>query len=237
MERSLSRFATTHWSLILDGRHDPQQARAALVEICGHYRAPILSYLRHHGYSGADAEDLTQEFFARLIEQRWDTRADPARGRFRSFLLTALRRFLANEQAHLHTRKRGGHLLRVELEESSLEAPEDQSPEYAFNRAWVLALMEHAAARLEQEARAAGREALYRHLVEYVVETPDSADYSRVAALLGMKPNTIAVHVHRLRRRLRELIREELVQTVSDAEGLDAELCTLRDIIGKGHLH
>lgn len=233
----MSRFVTTHWSLILDGRHDPQQARAALVEICDNYRDPVLSYLHQHGYVGADAEDLTQEFFARLVEQRWDTRADPARGRFRSFLLTALRRFLANELARQHSDKRGGALQQVDLEDVALEAPPEHSPEQSFNRAWVLVLMGHAAARLEQEARAAGREALYRQLAGYLAEAPDTADYARIAAQLGIRPNTVAVHVHRLRRRLRELIREELLQTVSDAEGFEAELSALRDIVGTGHLH
>jgi RNA polymerase sigma-70 factor (ECF subfamily) len=206
------------------------------VEICDNYRGPVLSYLRQHGYAGADAEDLTQEFFARLIEQRWDTRADPTRGRFRSFLLTALHRFLANEQAGRHAEKRGGALRQIDLEDVSLEAPAEQSPECVFNRAWVLALMGHAATRLEQEARAAGREALYQRLADYLVESPDSADYAHIADSLGIKPNTVAMHVHRLRRRLRELMREELLQTVSDADGLDAELNALRDIINSGHL-
>lgn len=233
----MPRFMTTHWSLILDGAQQPQQAHAALIEICERYRQPVLGYLRQHGYGRDDAEDLTQEFFARLVDQRWDARADPARGRFRTFLLTALQRFLVNESAHDRTTRRGGTLQRVDIDDACLEAPAEQSPEQAFNRAWVMALMAHAAARLEEEAACAGREALYRQLSQYLVEPPDDTDYARIAATLGMRRNTVAVHVHRLRRRLRELMREELQQTVSAAGDVEDELCALRDILGAGHVH
>lgn len=228
------RFATTHWSRILCSHRD---AREALVAICDGYRAPVLSYLRHHGYTSVDAEDLTQEFFARLVEQRWDTRADPTRGRFRSYLLTALHRFLLNEQSSRFADKRGGQMHQVGLDEAELTAPTGQSPEQAFNRAWVLTVLEHAGARLEQEARAAGREELYLQLADYLVEAPDSDDYARIATTLGMKPNTIAVHVHRLRLRLRALIRQELERTVSDHDGLQAELEALRDIVSADSWH
>lgn len=230
-------FATTHWSVILDGQRDPAHARAALVEICRDYRLPVLSYLRTHGYRQADAEDLTQEFFARLVEQRWDGRADPSLGRFRAFLLTALRRFLSNELARDRAGRRGGTLQRVALDEVELSTPHAQSPEQAFNHAWMMTVVEHAAQRLEHEACRVGRQALYRRLAEYLVEPPDPAEYRGVADELGLKPNTVAVHVHRLRRRLRELIREELAETVSDTDALDAELQALREIAGTDVLH
>ena len=233
----MPRFMTTHWSLILDGRQQPQQAQEALVEICERYRQPVFGYLRQHGYGADDAEDLTQEFFTRLVQQRWDARADPSRGRFRTFLLTALQRFLSNELAQRKTSKRGGALQRVDIDDAQLEAPSEQSPEQAFNRAWVMTLMAQAVARLEQEARAAGREALYRQLEPYLIEPPDDADYASLAASLGMRTNTIAVHVHRLRRRLRELMREELLQTVSSADEVETEMSALREIVGADHLH
>lgn len=228
----MARFVTTHWSMILEGRHDPHRAREALVEICASYRRPVLSYLRERGYAPADAEDLAQEFFARLVEQRWDLHADPGRGRFRSFLLTALHRFLANERAGRNACKRGGGQHQVGLDDVVLEAPASQTPEQAFDHAWAMTVLEHAGDRLEQEARAAGRETLFRALSDFLIEAPDESDYAHVAIQLDMKPNTVAQHVRRLRLRLRELIREELFQTVTDADGLDTELSALRRIVG-----
>ena len=214
----------------------PRRARGARRDLrrlpCAGAELPAPSRLRR-----ADAEDLTQEFFARLVEQRWDTRADPARGRFRSYLLTALHRFLLNEQASRFADKRGGLVQQVGLDETELRAPTGQSPEQAFNRAWAFTLLEHAVAQLEQEARAAGRAELYLQLADYLVEAPDGEDYARIAATLGMKANTIAVHVHRLRQRLRALIRHELERTVCDPDGLQAELETLRDIVSAESRH
>lgn len=226
----MARFATTHWSVILEGQHSPQRAREALDEICRNYRGPVLSYVLQHGYIAADAEDLTQEFFARLVEQRWDARADPLRGRFRAYLLTALQRFLANQAASGRATKRGGGAQRVTLDEGTVRTPGTQSPEQAFNRAWVLTVIDHAVHRLEHEIHATGHESLYRELAEYLVESPDSADYRRAAERLDLKPNTVAVHVHRLRQRLRDLIRDELANTVGSAEDLDSELQALRRI-------
>ena len=228
----MARFVTTHWSMLVEGRQDPQRARAALGEICSNYRRPVLSYLREHGYASADAEDLTQEFFARLVEQRWDLRADPERGRFRSFLLTALNRFLVNERVRQDTGKRGGRQHKVALDEVVLEAPASQTPEQAFDRAWAMTVLDYAGRRLEQEAREAGRESLFQALADFLVEAPDGSGYALVAGQLDMKPNTVAQHVRRLRVRLRELIREELIQTVTDADGLELELAALRRIVG-----
>lgn len=231
----MSRFATTHWSIIVNGRDQPRQSQAALVAICESYRRPVLSYLRSHGYSGSDAEDLTQEFFARLIEQRWDHRADPERGRFRSFLLTALNHFLSNERAALAASKRGGDQQRVDLDECVGDSARSRSPEQAFHHAWALTVLRNAGRALERECRANGKTRLYEALNGFLIEKPLPADYQVAAVQLDMKPNTVAVHVHRMRQRLRELIRAELLQTVSDAQGLDAELEALRDIVGIGN--
>lgn len=226
----MSRFATTQWSVILRGHDGPDHARTALESICTHYRRPVLGYIREHGFTAADAEDLTQEFFARLLEQRWDTRADPGRGRFRAFLLTVLRNFLANEWEGRAAHKRGGRLTRVEFDESTLTATGSPSPEQVFNQLWMLTVIDRARRRLEGEARAADHFVLFQALAGFLAEAPDAHDYATVAAALDMKPNTVAVHVHRLRQRLRELIREELLETVSDAPSLDVELQALRDI-------
>jgi RNA polymerase sigma factor (sigma-70 family) len=222
-------FATTRWSLILDARTGPEAGRAALEQICRDYRSPVLSYVRRHGY-GADAEDLTQEFFARLLEQGWHARADPSRGRFRSYLLTALRRFLIDASDSAGARKRGGGQLRVDSEGAlaNLAAPGSESPEQSFTRHWMKTVIDRAMQRLEAETRAAGKAELFAQLSAFLGETPEPAVYHRLGEQLGMRANTIAVGVHRLRQRLRALVREELLQTVSDPASLDEELRELR---------
>jgi RNA polymerase sigma-70 factor (ECF subfamily) len=232
---ALSHFDTTHWSVILEGRRGPEQGQAALAEICAAYRRPVFAYLRGRGYAPTDADDLTQEFFARFVEHRWDQKADPQRGRFRSYLLSALHHFLANELASQRAHKRGGDLQRIDLDDIAPAAADAESPEQVFNRNWMLAVLEHAMRRLEHEACVLGKDAVFRRLADYLVEPPDAADYRQVAADLGMRVNTVAVCVHRLRQRLRELVREELARTVGDPADVDAELHALRDIAG-GHV-
>ncbi|GAB3748105.1 RNA polymerase sigma factor [Lysobacter olei] len=231
----MSRFMTTQWSIILGGQGGEEGARAALESICTRYRYPVLGYIREHGFGSADAEDLTQEFFARLLEQRWDARADPERGRFRTYMLSVLRHFLANEWASRLAGKRGGRLVRVDIDDVALPDGAASSPEQEFNRLWVLTLVDHARQRLEEEARLAHHEALLAALSPFLVEAPAANDYANVARSLGMKPNTVAVNVRRLRQRLRELIREELAETVSDTASLDAELNALRELADVGH--
>lgn len=232
----MSRFATTQWSVILRGHGSQAEARAALESICTHYRQPVLGYIREHGFGAADAEDLTQEFFARLLEQRWDARADPQRGRFRTFMLSVLRHFLANEWASRAAGKRGGQLKRVEFDEATVAAAVEASPEREFNRLWMLTVVDRARRRLEEEVRHGDREALFRALSGFLTEAPEARDYATVAQALGLKPNTVAVHVHRLRQRLRELIREELAETVCDAPSLDAEFSALRELADVDHV-
>jgi len=226
----VSGFATTRWSLILDARTGPEAGRVALEQICRDYRLPVLSYVRRHGYANADAEDLTQDFFARLLEQGWHARADPSRGRFRSYLLSALRHFLSDARDSAGAQKRGGGQLRVSADEAfaTLSAPGNESPERAFTRHWMKTVVERATHKLERETRAAGKQELYAHLQAFLGEKPDPSVYRELGEKLGMRPNTIAVGVHRLRLRLRELVREELLQTVADASALDEEMRELR---------
>jgi RNA polymerase sigma-70 factor (ECF subfamily) len=222
-------FATTRWSLILDAHTGPEAGRSALEQICRDYRAPVLSYVKRQGH-GADAEDLTQEFFARLLEQGWHARADPSRGRFRSYLLTALRRFLSDARESAGAQKRGGGQHRVDGEAAlaTLAAPGSESPEQAFTRHWMRTVLERAMLRLEAEAHANGKQELYAQLRGYLGESPEPAVYQRLGERMGMRPNTIAVGVHRLRQRLRALVRDELLQTVADPVALDEELRELR---------
>ena len=226
----MTRFATTRWSLIFDARHGAGDTRAALEEICRVYRRPVLAYIRRHPGAGPDAEDLAQEFFARLLEQRWDLRADPDLGSFRAFLLTALRRFLIDASDRAHAGKRGGQWQRVPLSDESAEfvSPPSESPEQAVTRAWMQTLVHQAMQRLREETAAAGKAALYAQLSGFLLEPPDSADYPALAERLQLRVNTLAVAVHRLRQRLRELVREEVLQTVSTQGDMDIELGGLR---------
>jgi RNA polymerase sigma-70 factor (ECF subfamily) len=227
----MTRFATTRWSLIFDAR-DAGTSRRALEEICRAYRAPVLAYVRRHGYARADAEDLTQEFFARFLEGRWDVNVDPQRGHFRAFLLVAIRRFLISADEAAHALKRGGRGLQAgsgELER--LEAPNGESPEQMFQRAWAMTVLDRSCARLRQEAERAGKLELFEQLSPYLAERPATDDYQRIGAELGLRANTVAVAVHRLRARLRELVREELADTCGGPAGVEAELHDLRDTL------
>lgn len=229
----MSQFATTRWSLILDARGAPESARPALEEICRAYRAPVLSYVLRSGHAGADAEDLTQEFFTRLLERRWDERADPARGRFRSFLLTALKRFLFDQHDARLALKRGGDLAHDgddALDE--VAGPETLSPEAAFERAWAATVIERAFKRLGEEAARAGRGDLFARLSPFLAEPADSADYRALADALGMRANTLAVSVHRMRLRLRELVAAEIADQTDGPESAASELATLRRALG-----
>jgi len=229
---ALTRFATTRWSLILDARQ-AETSRSALEEICRAYRAPVLAYVRRHGYSPADAEDLTQDFFARFLERRWDAELDPMRGHFRAFLLLAIKRFLITADEAAHAIKRGGGLVHLAADDQleALEAPHAESPERVFQRVWALTVLERSFARLRNEARHAGKEELFNQLSPYVAERPVADEYHRIAEELGLRANTVAVAVHRLRARLREVVREELAETCSGPEEIDAELHALRDTL------
>ena len=221
-------FATTRWSLILQARDVGASGRGALDQLCRNYREPVAAYIRHHGANSSEVEDLAQAFFLHFLERDLHVRADPLRGSFRPFLLTALRNFLRSEAATAAAAKRGRAQTVHGDECLQSIASEADGPERAFDRAWAMAVLRHALDGLRQECVHAGKQDLFAALRPYLVEPPDAGDYARLAATLGMTPNTIAVAVKRLRLRLRERIREELSQTVADAQSLAGELELLR---------
>ncbi|MDZ3822883.1 MAG: sigma-70 family RNA polymerase sigma factor [Pseudoxanthomonas sp.] len=227
------RFATTRWSLIMDARGEPEQARRALEAICRNYRRPVLAFIRHRGHGPSEAEDLTQEFFARLLERRWDTQADPARGRFRAFLLTSLKHFLANARAASVAAKRGSGQAEVALDDAghALAAPDADTPDLVFERAWALTVIERAFERLREEAVQAGKLALLERLEPFLGEGAEPADYQRLGQTLGLRPNTVAVAVHRLRARLRELVRAELADQSDGPDAVEQELRAMRSAL------
>jgi RNA polymerase sigma-70 factor (ECF subfamily) len=193
----------------------------------------VLAYLRRQGLDADAAEDRTQGFFAHLIAQQLHRAADPRRGRFRTFLLTALKHFLISEHRHDTAHKRGGELHHVALD-AIAEPASDDSPEQAFERAWAHTLLAHAMARLHAEARAAGREPLFKALREFLFESPDADDYGRVSAALGLSRNTLAVAVHRLRHRMQVLVAEEIAATVHDPQLLASEQASLQAWLERG---
>lgn len=228
----MGRFDTTRWSVVLQARGDPAGARAALETLCRTYRPPVLAYVRSHVYARDNAEDLTQAFFARFLERAWHADANPERGRFRAFLLTALKRFLIDADAESSALKRGGGYRFESLDEETPDAPAgDESPEKIFERAWAKAVLGAALAHLRDEAEAAGKLAMFDRLSEFLVEAPDEDDYARAAEDLQLRRNTLAVAVHRLRHRLRDLVREELAETTACPADMDSELRALREAL------
>lgn len=232
----MSRFDTTRWSIVLQTRGESGDARAALESLCRTYRPPVLAYVRSRGYGGDVAEDLTQAFFASLLERGHFAAADPARGRFRAYLLTALKHFLINADVRSQRVKRGG---RIRIEPLDAEAADldpalagGDDPERVFEQSWALAVIGAALRNLRDETKRAGKTELFDHLRDFLAESPTESDYARVAAALHLRRNTVAVSVHRLRQRLRELVREEVAQTASGRTAFELELRELRTALG-----
>jgi RNA polymerase sigma factor (sigma-70 family) len=227
----MSRFETTRWSLVVEARGAAGVAREALDTLCRAYRPPVLAYIRSRG-GGDAAEDLTQAFFARFLEHASYADADPDRGRFRAFLLTAVKRFLANAGEEARTKKRGGDFRFESLDQDNDVVTGDQTPEQVFDRTWALTVLERALERMRDEAERGGKRELFEELRDFLIESPDEADYERVAKRLNLRRNTLAVAVHRMRQRLRDLVREELSETTRDREQLGCELRELRGALG-----
>lgn len=232
----MSRFNTTQWSVVLGAQGTGDAARAALESLCRTYRPPVLAYISSRGYRSDVAEDLTQSFFTRFLERADYSDADPARGRFRGYLLTSIKHFLINSAAEAGRVKRGGRIQFESIDCNGNDGdglPADgANPEDVFERAWALVVLDSALRRLRNEAQLAGRGELFDHLRDFMAEPPDEADYARVAAALNLRRNTVAVSVHRLRQRLRALVREEVAQTAADRSALDIELRELRSALG-----
>lgn len=221
----MSGFETTRWSLVLHAGNDDAQGRRSLEALCAAYRAPVHAFVRHTTGSSHDAEDLTQAFFAYFLERRVHASADPERGRFRSYLLGAVRNFLSTQRRQRVALKRGGDL--ADAGSDALDALTDEraeaDPEQVFEREWALTVLTRALDRLQTEARIAGKETWFLQLRESLVSPPGETDYAQLAETLGARRNTLAVAVHRLRQRLDELVREELADTVAGTAEILAE--------------
>ncbi|MGD8324344.1 MAG: sigma-70 family RNA polymerase sigma factor [Gammaproteobacteria bacterium] len=223
------RFQTTQWSIVLNAAAGGESGHAALTTLCETYRQPVLAYVRTRVRNADDAEDLTQAFFTHVLERQLPASADRERGRFRSFLLKSLNHFLTSEWQRDKAQRRGGHA--TMLRDGALEsiASDNVGPEQAFEQEWARTVLREALRRLAEEARIAGREKMFAELRPYLVEAPEPGDYDRIAASAGMRGNTIAVAVHRLRSRLQELVEEVVADTAADAASIRDELRRMRD--------
>ena len=233
-------FVTTHWSMVLAaGRSDTTHARAALEKLCQAYWYPLYAYVRRRGHSPEDAKDLTQEFFARLLERNWVGRADQQKGRFRSFLLSAMNHFLADEWDKARAQKRGGGMTPVPLQFDTAETryghePVDNvTPEHSYERRWALTLLEEVLQRLRSEYEQEGRTELFTALHPCLVGDRTAQPYAELATKLGVSEGTVKSAVHRLRQRYRELLRDEIAQTVAELGEVDAELRYLFAVLAR----
>jgi len=228
----MSRFDTTRWSLVLQARAEEPVARSALETLCRAYRPPVLAYVRSRGYTPDKAEDLVQGFFVRFLDHSWHAGADRERGRFRAFLLTMLKRYLSSSETEAHAQKRGGDAHIETLDELQPPGIDDETPERSFERVWAITVLSRSLNRLRAEADEVGKRPLFDALKEFLIERPDEADYTRAAAALNLRRNTLAVAVHRLRHRLQEIIQDELADTTAGESDLGEELRDLHGALG-----
>ena len=233
-------FATTHWSLVLMAAgSDTPRARAALEHLCGLYWYPIYHFVRRQGHAMHDAQDLTQEFFGRLLGKNWIAQADQSRGRFRSFLLLVLKRFLAGEWHKANAQKRGGIHRCLPLPLDSAEAryasapAEASTPEQAFEKQWALTLLETVLRELRAEYEQSGRGRLFEVLKPCLMGSRESQPYATLATELEMSEGAVKVGVHRLRERYRERLKAEIAHTVASPADVDAEMRHLFRVLAR----
>jgi RNA polymerase sigma factor (sigma-70 family) len=231
-------FVTTHWSVVLSARKkDSPHSLAALETLCQTYWYPLYAYVRRQGHSPHDSQDLTQEFFARLLEKDYLKAAAREKGRFRTFMIVALKRFLANEWDRVRAQKRGGgqHLLSLDAELAEeryrIEPAEGTTAERVFERRWALTLLDRTMTRLRDEFAAAGKSGEFDRLKACLTAERGEISYAEIGAALGVNEGSVRVAVHRLRKRFRELFREEIAHTVSGPEEIDEEVRYLMGVL------
>ena len=230
-------FVTTRWSMVLSaGAADPGagKTRDALAELCRIYWRPIFSFVCWRGYSPEDAQDLTQDFFVMIFKNNWFERADPSRGRFRSFLLKSLMNFLNNAADRSHAQKRGGEMKFISWDEWIAEAPsqisvpnnapESVAPELLFDIRWAATVTEQTLCRLREEYESKGRLRLFEVLSSYLTGQGSDASYSDLASQLGIPETAVKKQLHNMRLRYRWLLRDEVAHTVENPADIDDEI-------------
>jgi RNA polymerase sigma factor (sigma-70 family) len=223
-------FTTTHWSVVLAAQGQSPAAQEALEKLCRTYWRPVYGFIRRQGTRPQGAEDLTQGFFALLLERRDFDAVRKEKGRLRSYLLTSLKHFLASEQRRAMAIKRGKGQRLVPLEELSvnerleMEAADPVSADRLYERRWALTLMEHVLNRLKDEYRTAGNAALFDSLKQLLPDEPGAPSRAEIASQLGMTDNAVRQAFHRFRHRYQLLLREEISHTVAIASDIEDEL-------------
>jgi len=231
MDQQDAWFPTTRWSVItLAAEHSTPESTAALEQLCRTYWYPLYVYIRRRGNSPADAEDLTQGFFERLLAKDYLGDLTVGMGRFRSFLLAAVKHFLANEWDRAQTQKRGGGRVIFSIEEQDpeeryhFEPADDVTPEAIFEQRWALTVLERVLARLREEFMASEKPGLFEELKCFLAADQAASPYAQISERTGLKEGTLKVAVHRLRRRYAELLRAEIADTVSDPREVEDEV-------------
>jgi RNA polymerase sigma factor (sigma-70 family) len=234
------RFHTTRWTLVQRaGDLTTADAQSALAVLCERYWYPVYAFVRRRGNTPESAQELTQEFFTRLIDKRVVQAARPERGRFRSFLLAAVSDFLANEWDRARAVKRGGRhtIVPIEIdlgeERYSLEIPDDETPETIFERQWATELLNRVFIRLEDEQRSAGRMAMFSHVRGRLTGEGLDESYQQIASALGTTEGVVKVTVHRLRARYRALLRDEIADTLDEPHEVDDEIRFLLAVLAR----
>jgi RNA polymerase sigma-70 factor (ECF subfamily) len=231
-----SRFPTTRWTLVVAaGDPDRKEARSALVSLCENYWYPLYAYMRRRGYPADQAQDLTQEFFIRVLEGRYLDRADPEKGRFRSFILTSLKFFVADEEDRRRAHKRGGGVV-VSVEFSSgeehyqREPAHDETPERIFERRWALTVLDRVVEKLRGEFVHHGRPEHFERLKVFLLGQSEFP-YATLAREMNTSEGALKVAIHRLRKRYRELFRQEIADTVANPAEVESELRFLAAVL------
>jgi RNA polymerase sigma-70 factor (ECF subfamily) len=227
-------FATTHWTVVLAaGKRSTPQSDGALEELCHTYWFPLYAYVRRRGQTKENAEDLTQAFFARFLAKNYLEGLSAERGRFRAFLLASLKHFLINEWKKSQRQKRGCGEATLSLDWQTADtkfqvaATNEPSPDKAFDREWALALLAKVIERLQKECEAGGKAKLFEQMKIFLTTGKDGTAQAEVAKALDMEEGAVRVAIHRLRKRYRELLRDEIAQTLSDAADVDEEMRAL----------
>lgn len=230
-------FATTHWSVVLKAGELPgDESARALDSLCRGYWYPLYAYIRRLGHSPHDAQDLTQSYFAYLLEKRLLTKADPESGRFRSFLLGSLKHFMANEWRKQHAQKRdASQTISFDATDAetryAIEPIDESNPQRIFEQAWAVAVLDQAMSLLEAEYIASRKEALFTQLIPCLQGDRLDSTYAEIGNRLGLSEGAVKVAVHRLRQRYRELLRACVANTVADPLDVDGELQHLMTVL------
>jgi len=231
-------FVTTRWSVVLAARDsDTKLCAQALEVLCQSYWFPLYAFVRRQGHSPDQAADLTQGFFARLLEKDWLSKITHQEGRFRNFLMVAMKHFISNERAKERAQKRGGgrHILRLDVETAEtrlrIEPTDETTPEQVFERQWALTLLDQVLTCLKNEYEQKGRGQVFRVLKQCLTGQRERLDYETLARELEATEGTLRVMVHRLKQRYRQLLREHIAHTVATPEEVDLEMQHLREAL------